>query len=115
MTTKKLDYYKAKLLKMREEILQNIIDETADEENPFEIDGDLVDRAEALTTVAISEGLSSNHREILEKVQQALQRVKDGTYGTCIISGEPIEEERLEAIPYTDKCKKHMNDRPIYH
>ncbi len=114
MTEKKLEYFKNKLLKMRDEILQNIIDETADEENPFEIDGDLVDRAEALTMVAISEGLSSNHRDILENVQQALQKIKDGNYGVCAVSGEPIEEDRLEAIPYTDKCKKHMNDRPVY-
>ena len=45
MTPERLEYFKNKLLQMQEDILDNIIGETVDEENPFEIDGDLADRA----------------------------------------------------------------------
>jgi DnaK suppressor protein len=40
----------------------------------------------------------------LEQVQDALKRVADGTYGTCVICGKPITPARLEAIPWTPYC-----------
>ena len=43
------------------------------------------------------------------EVKTALQRIERGTYGTCLIGGEPIEPERLEANPAATTCKKHMN------
>ena len=110
MTPERLEYFKNKLLQMQEDILDNIIGETVDEENPFEIDGDLADRAEAFTSVTISEGLSSTQKEIIEKIRKALQKIKDGYFGKCSSCGNQIEDERLDAIPYAEKCKKHMND-----
>lgn len=46
----------------------------------------------------------------LNNINAALQRIEDGTYGKCKISGGLIEEDRLEANPAADTCKKHMND-----
>jgi DnaK suppressor protein len=40
----------------------------------------------------------------LEQVQDALQRVAEGTYGKCVICGRPIPPARLEAIPWTPYC-----------
>ncbi len=37
----------------------------------------------------------------------ALGRVADGSFGTCIVDGGPIEEQRLEAAPWTPYCLKH--------
>jgi DnaK suppressor protein len=42
-------------------------------------------------------------------VKDALERIKDGSYGTCEVSGETIEEDRLEANPAARTCKAHMN------
>ncbi len=42
-------------------------------------------------------------------VRRALEKIDDGTYGTCEIGGEPIEEERLEANPAARTCEKHMD------
>jgi RNA polymerase-binding transcription factor DksA len=42
-------------------------------------------------------------------VTAALARIVDGTYGTCTVSGEPIEEARLAADPAAATCKAHMN------
>ena len=43
----------------------------------------------------------------LKQVRDALQRIEDGTFGKCIVDGGPIEEKRLEAIPWTPYCLKH--------
>ena len=42
-------------------------------------------------------------------VMDALVKIKDGSYGTCEVSGEAIEEDRLEANPAARTCKEHMN------
>lgn len=42
-------------------------------------------------------------------VKGALERIETGTYGTCVVSGEMIEEDRLEADPAAKTCKSHMN------
>ncbi len=50
-----------------------------------------------------------NQLEIrLKEVNEALEKIKNGTYGVCEISGEPIEEDRLEANPAAKTCKLHM-------
>lgn len=43
-------------------------------------------------------------------IKQALQRIEDGTYGTCEISGAPIETDRLDANPAARTCKAHIED-----
>ncbi len=45
--------------------------------------------------------LVSNEQDIIYEIDEALQRMDKGTYGYCEVSGEPIEKERLKAIPYT--------------
>lgn len=45
----------------------------------------------------------------LDEVKIALEKIEKGTYGTCEISGEPIEQDRLEANPAATTCKTHMN------
>ena len=43
-------------------------------------------------------------------MRDALQRIEEGTYGTCIIDGEPIDETRLESVPWTPYCLKHQKE-----
>lgn len=43
-----------------------------------------------------------NARDLLRKVDKALERLDDGTYGTCEVSGKPIPLARLEALPYAN-------------
>jgi len=43
-------------------------------------------------------------------VRDALQKIEGGKYGICEVSGEPIEEDRLEANPAARTCKAHMNE-----
>jgi RNA polymerase-binding protein DksA len=48
--------------------------------------------------------LSENVKDLLQRVNEALARIEEGTYGICEICGEKIPEERLEALPYANLC-----------
>ena len=43
-------------------------------------------------------------------IKRALRKIEDGTYGTCEISGDKIEEERLQANPAARTCEKHLDE-----
>ena len=61
-------------------------------------DGSNVAEAERIVTV------SEDMQQILTQVNTALERMNEGTYGTCQRCGKPIGEERLEAFPYVGFC-----------
>ena len=52
----------------------------------------------------LDEGLEENAEHLIEEIEAALRRIDDGTYGTCVVCGKPIGEERLEAVPYATLC-----------
>ena len=45
---------------------------------------------------------------VLAQVRDALRRIEEGTFGTCVVDGEPIELHRLEASPWVPYCLKHQ-------
>ena len=47
-----------------------------------------------------------NEQALLTEVEAALKRIEDGTYGRCVVCGQPIPEKRLEAIPWAARCVK---------
>jgi len=47
-----------------------------------------------------------NDQALLQEVDNALARIDDGTYGRCIVCGQPIPQQRLEAIPWAARCVK---------
>ena len=50
--------------------------------------------------------IENNVRDLLHKINRALKRMDDGTYGVCDICGKPIEKARVKALPYADLCIK---------
>jgi DnaK suppressor protein len=50
--------------------------------------------------------IENNVRDLLRKIDRALARMDDGTYGICSRCGRPIEKARLKALPYVDLCLK---------
>jgi RNA polymerase-binding transcription factor len=50
--------------------------------------------------------IENNVRDLLGKIDRALARMDDGTYGICPRCGKPIEKARLKALPYADLCIK---------
>jgi DnaK suppressor protein len=59
--------------------------------------------------------LAQSDSQLLANVRGALRRIEDGTYGRCVVDGRPIEEERLEAVPWTAFCARHKQEveRPV--
>jgi DnaK suppressor protein len=90
MNERQREYFRAKLLAWREDIhLQ--------EENQNH--PDLADRASSETDRAIELRARDRQRKLIAKIDEALTRIDDGTYGYCEETGEPISLRRLEARP----------------
>ncbi len=53
------------------------------------------------------QSIQANQQALLTEVQAALKRIKDGTYGKCVVCGRPIPEKRLEAIPWAARDVEH--------
>jgi DnaK suppressor protein len=51
-------------------------------------------------------------RSLLNQVRDALDRIDSGTFGRCAEDGEPIDDARLEAVPWAAYCEKHDRRRP---
>lgn len=81
-------------------------------ENATDRDTSVGDEADAsVSDVATDEqfGVADRDTALLDQVRAALKRIDDGTFGKCIADGGPIEEKRLNAMPWTSYCKKHQD------
>ena len=99
MNERQREYFRTKLLSWKEEILrearetlQHLQDENANH-------SDLADRASSETDRAIELRARDRQRKLIAKIDAALQRIDDGTYGYCEETGEPIGIARLDARP----------------
>ena len=54
--------------------------------------------------------LADTDSTTLAEVRTALRRIDERTYGLCIVDGEPIEQKRLESVPWTSYCLKHQSE-----
>jgi RNA polymerase-binding protein DksA len=72
------------------------------EEETF--DNHLADSATATLNREIDSTLEENSEHLLSGIDEALDRIEDGTFGMCSRCGKQIAEERLEAIPYATRC-----------
>ncbi len=50
------------------------------------------------------EAIGHASEDEVNQIKLALERVKNGTYGTCFSCGDPIPDERLEAVPFATRC-----------
>ena len=67
--------------------------------------GDAADEDELKDEYA---ALAETDSAILAQVRAALTRIDEGTYGLCTVDGAPIEQKRLDALPWTPYCFKHQ-------
>jgi DnaK suppressor protein len=61
---------------------------------------DMEETAQDFQDVRQDESILLNQRHLLAAIEEALSRLRDGTYGFCLSCGQPIPEKRLEAIPW---------------
>src|SRR5438309_364425 len=99
MNERQREYFRQKLLVWREEILREAKDTLAHLQAENENHPDLADRASSETDRAIELRARDRQRKLIAKIDEALQRLDDGTYGYCEETGEPISLKRLEARP----------------
>lgn len=79
----------------------NSLEDETEEET---YDNHLADSATATLNREIDYTLEENSEHVLGSIDDALGRIEEGTFGTCVRCGRPIAEERLEAIPYATRC-----------
>jgi DnaK suppressor protein len=99
MNERQRDYFRAKLLNWREEILKEAKETLQHLQDESQNHPDLADRASSETDRAIELRARDRQRKLIAKIDEALARIEDGTYGYCEETGEPISIKRLEARP----------------
>jgi DnaK suppressor protein len=99
MNDRQKEYFRLKLLAWKDEILKEskLTLQALQEENVNH--PDLADRASSETDRAIELRARDRQRKLIAKIDAALQRIEDNTYGYCEDTGEPISLKRLEARP----------------
>jgi DnaK suppressor protein len=99
MNERQREYFRRKLNAWKEEILQESRDTLATLQSENENHPDLADRASSETDRAIELRARDRQRKLIAKIDSALARLDDGSYGYCEETGEPISLKRLDARP----------------
>jgi DnaK suppressor protein len=99
MNERQQEYFRAKLLRWREDILKEARDTLEHLQQESRNHPDLADRASSETDRSIELRARDRQRKLIAKIDAALQRIEQGTYGFCEETGEPISLKRLDARP----------------
>jgi DnaK suppressor protein len=99
MNERQREYFRRKLLAWREDILREAKETLQHLQDESQNHSDLADRASSETDRAIELRARDRQRKLIAKIDAALQRIDDGTYGYCEETGEPISLKRLDARP----------------
>ncbi|EEP60901.1 TraR/DksA family transcriptional regulator [Sulfurihydrogenibium yellowstonense] len=114
MDKNKLQKFRRLLLKKKSQILERYLKKEETEKVLTEQSAeprDLEEYANIAITEEILAQLSDIEIEILKAIDDALERMRNGTYGICEVCGKEIEEERLEAVPWTTLCIQHAKEQ----
>ena len=118
MSERQRKYFRAKLLKWKDDILREsketilaLQDDTANQP-------DIADRASTETDRAIELRARDRQRKLISKIDAALRRLEEGTYGYCEETGEPISLKRLDARPIAtlsiEAQERHERREKVY-
>ena len=118
MNERQKAYFRGKLLSWKNDILREAretLDHLAEESANHP---DLADRASSETDRAIELRARDRQRKLISKIDAALQRIEDGTYGYCEETGEPIGLKRLDARPIAtlsiEAQERHERREKVY-
>ena len=109
---KKLTDWKVEIIKTNNDALYNgSIDDNS-------VSADIVDQASSYTDKSVEMKAINRQIKLISKIDQALTRIKNGTYGFCAETGEPIGLKRLMARPVAELCiaaqEKHEKEEKVY-
>src|ERR1700743_3584657 len=105
MDKKKLEPFK-KRLEERQQSLRKTVSRTEEDGRTADQDTaqDIADRAASSYTKEFLFSQSNNERQLLQMVETALHRIREGEFGECVACGNEINAKRLEAVPWTRYC-----------
>ncbi len=99
MNAKQKEYFRRKLIAWKDELLRDSTETLRNLQNDSLQAPDIADRASAETDRSVELRTRDRERKLISKIDAALQRLDDGTYGYCEETNEPISLRRLEARP----------------
>ncbi len=99
MNERQREFFRRKLLEWKEQLLRESRETLAALQAENENHADIADRASSETDRAIELRARDRQRKLISKIDAALARIDDGTYGYCEETGEPISLKRLAARP----------------
>lgn len=118
MNDRQKEYFREKLLRWKEEILRESRETIENLQKENENHPDFADRASNETDRSIELRARDRQRKLIAKIDAALTRIEDGTYGYCEETGEPISLKRLEARPIAtlsiDAQERHEKKEKVY-
>ena len=119
MNAKMKEYFKQKLLSWKNELLKESSQTLNNLQSDNEAKPDITDRASEEIDRSFELRTRDRERKLINKINSALQRIEDGSYGYCEETGEPIGLKRLEARPVAtlsleaqemhEKAEKRLN------
>ena len=105
MDKRKTKAYRDRLLARRENLFKQVTEaELTSRERDAEATQDSADMAANSYTKELLISMSANDRRLLGLIDEALKRVEAGEYGECVNCGEPVQEKRLDAVPWARYC-----------
>ncbi len=99
MNPMQLEYFRQKLLAWKSELLRESTETLSHLQEESVSEADLADRASLETDRALELRTRDRERKLIQKIDEALLRIEEGSYGYCEETGEPIALKRLEARP----------------
>ena len=105
MTYESLQRFRRTLVAQRASLLARWRQALSDEDELLAAqEPDWLDGAGASTAAVVIDGIGLHARRALDRIQSSLARIDRGTYEECVACGGKIDEERLRAVPDTDRC-----------
>ncbi len=118
MNERQRSYFRAKLLRWKSDILKEARETLEVLQQESANHPDLADRASSETDRAIELRARDRQRKLISKIDAALQRIEEGTYGYCEETGEPISLNRLDARPIAtlsiEAQERHERREKVY-
>ena len=99
MNAKQKEYFRQKLINWKETLLTESNRTIVNLKQDKEVSGDFADIASAETEKSIELRTRDRERKLISKINEALKRINNNTYGFCEVTGKPISIKRLEARP----------------
>jgi DnaK suppressor protein len=118
MNERQRDYFRRKLIAWKDEILREASETILALQSENDNHPDIADRASSETDRAIELRARDRQRKLISKIDSAISRIEDGSYGYCEETGEPIALRRLDARPIAtltlEAQERHERRERIY-